>query len=634
MLRTAWRAGLTIGSLGLGLAACSNVDEESYCSTGVDCQGGGPLGPNPTPQPTPGFNYTVTARPATNGAIRITSEPSRIDCLNNDNTRDRCVEDFPENSTVRLTAVTQPGHTFIRWRGGPCDGSTGLVCTITPLTAPVTTEAVSNPVVGIRITWTGASSNDWGTATNWNPERVPTRDDDVLVPSASNAPTITQASGDIAVGRLEVNGSLVVAELARLSVLNDIRGTGSLEVQNRGRVSVAQSSQLGTLTVSGQGEASGPTSGVPTFDGAMVLRVQQASFSTAGGLHPVLNYLQLEVANAITLNGSLNAGRAATVRILTTASMAWQGQLASSLGGGALVENCRLQNQGQLTAEPPEVFVNCQLDNSGTITVAQQATFLRRGVNRGTIRFATAGGSRTLEFRGQVGNAPHWRFEPSSIVEENITSVMIEGGSVVEGRLRTPVLVLTDAAAFAGTSHVVTLVPGAVNQLTSSARQVELRFSGALALDRLTASGVLALPADPNVLRAAQANLNNGTVLQGGVLDAVNVALGTPTLSSSIVLDGRLRVTGLATARTVTVLGRAGTLELSPGSTLELNPVPNTVASLLREGTATSVLRIENGGLIRKSGSGAAEIQACFPSGVGNVVNQGSGTFTVVELAC
>jgi hypothetical protein len=646
MRRNALRVGLAIGALGLGLAGCflwegeeenSLGPDESACVEGFACPGE-PAGPNPVPgspgsNPLPSPGYTVTARPATSGAIRITSEPARIDCLNNDNTQgDRCVEGFPMESRVRLIATVQQGHTFVQWDGGPCNGGTGTDCIIAVLSGPVTTSARSAP--SKPITWTGAAgSSDWGTAGNWDPQQVPTRDDDVLVNATSISPTITQATGDAVVARLEVNGSLVVAELGGLSVLNDIRGTGSLEVQSRGRVAVAQASQLGTLAVSGQGEVNGP-SGVATFDGAPILRVQQASFSTVASLIPILTSLQLEIASSITLSGNLNAGSRATVRILPSASMAWQGSLAHSLGGGGLNDNCRLQNQGQLTAEPPEVNINCQLENSGTITVAERATFSRRGVNRGTIRFATAGGTRALQFRGQVGDAPHWRFEASSIVEENITSLTIEGGSVVEGRLSTPVLVLTDAAAITGTSHVVALAPGAVNQLTSSARQVELRFGGVLSLDRLTVSGVLALPADPSVLLASEATLNSGTVLQGGILEAVNVRLGSSTFSAPIILDGRLRVTGLAAAGAVTVLGRAGTLELPPGSTLDLDPGGGAVASLLREGTSNSVLKVENRGLIRKRGAGAGEIQACFPDGVGNVANQGSGVFTIVELTC
>src|SRR5688572_23949831 len=47
-----------------------------------------------------------------------------------------------------------------------------------------------------QIIWTGATSNDWATATNWDAGKVPTADDDVVIPElekleqAGNQPII------------------------------------------------------------------------------------------------------------------------------------------------------------------------------------------------------------------------------------------------------------------------------------------------------------------------------------------------------------------------------------------------------------------------------------------------------------
>lgn len=90
-----------------------------------------------------------------------------------------------------------------------------------------TTNAVVNwPVVG-TVTWTGATSIDWNTASNWNPARIPGAGDSVVIPNAvTNFPTLSgrhTIGGMFEDGRLTINGG----------TLEVLRGTSSNSGINR-----------------------------------------------------------------------------------------------------------------------------------------------------------------------------------------------------------------------------------------------------------------------------------------------------------------------------------------------------------------------------------------------------------------
>lgn len=57
------------------------------------------------------------------GQGRVVSDPAGIDC------GDDCAADFPSGTQVVLTAAAQPGHKFVRWSGGGCQGTEP--CTVT-----------------------------------------------------------------------------------------------------------------------------------------------------------------------------------------------------------------------------------------------------------------------------------------------------------------------------------------------------------------------------------------------------------------------------------------------------------------------------------------------------------------------
>ncbi|MFM8529028.1 MAG: InlB B-repeat-containing protein, partial [Ilumatobacteraceae bacterium] len=72
-------------------------------------------------QPFPAARYSVAVQ-RSGGSGTVTSSPTGISCGTT------CTGNFLYNSTVTLTATPASGNAFVKWSGGPCDGSTSNVC--------------------------------------------------------------------------------------------------------------------------------------------------------------------------------------------------------------------------------------------------------------------------------------------------------------------------------------------------------------------------------------------------------------------------------------------------------------------------------------------------------------------------
>jgi hypothetical protein len=79
----------------------------------------------------------------------------------------------------------------------------------------------------VSVTWTGAISSDWHNAGNWSPALVPSFNNNVNIPSASNAPVLSAANGDCKVLTIS-NGFLTINNNRTLTISSDAYiGTGS-----------------------------------------------------------------------------------------------------------------------------------------------------------------------------------------------------------------------------------------------------------------------------------------------------------------------------------------------------------------------------------------------------------------------
>ena len=69
-----------------------------------------------------------------------------------------------------------------------CEMTSNATCATTALaTSTGITMSVTSPST---YTWTGATSTDWATATNWNPNGIPTSSDNVIIPTTANKPML------------------------------------------------------------------------------------------------------------------------------------------------------------------------------------------------------------------------------------------------------------------------------------------------------------------------------------------------------------------------------------------------------------------------------------------------------------
>jgi len=166
---------------------------------------------------------------------------------------------------------------------------------------------------GQTITWTGnAGTGAWFSALNWNPQRVPNAQDDVLIPAGSPSITI---SGAAALARTLVCERPILIPAGSLIVSND--------------------SALTSITLN---------SGVVRFESPTVL---SGAFTLTGG--------SLQGAGDITINGGLN----------------WTGGTIS--GAGRLILAGVSTCYGPGGPSPIEFVLNRRLENTGILWISSLA---------------------------------------------------------------------------------------------------------------------------------------------------------------------------------------------------------------------------------------------------------------------
>ncbi|MBI4827042.1 MAG: hypothetical protein HY807_11600, partial [Nitrospirae bacterium] len=112
-----------------------------------------------------------------------------------------------------------------------------LIFFVVLLLPPVNTQAAT-------VIWTGSASTDWGTATNWNTETVPSQSDDVIIADVTNDPTIDLSR---TINTLTINtGGLLNLNGNNLTVSGNLTVNGTLDA----------STGTPTITVAGNWDSS------------------------------------------------------------------------------------------------------------------------------------------------------------------------------------------------------------------------------------------------------------------------------------------------------------------------------------------------------------------------------------------
>lgn len=190
--------------------------------------------------------------------------------------------------------VNQPGTYTVT-------GSNASGCTAT------TTAMVAFTSPANLLTWTGNTSTDWNTATNWCPPSVPTATDNVLIPAApANQPIISTTAVAKSVN-VTTGASLSISATGSLS----INGSTSHALSNSGLVTNEGSFLIGSLTtVAGVG-ISIAASGTITNSGGGLIQIDRTgshAIQTAGLLN---NASIMRMGSLTTVGGSgiSNTGR-------------------------------------------------------------------------------------------------------------------------------------------------------------------------------------------------------------------------------------------------------------------------------------------------------------------------------------
>jgi hypothetical protein len=253
--------------------------------------------------------------------------------------------------------------------------------------------------VGGAFTWTGATSTDWNTASNWSNNTVPAEGSSVTVPSGTtNALTITSLQTTLKIYKLTVNSGATVTINGNLNVTDSVNSNGTI-------------TGTGTLTLSGiyQQYIKG------TFSG--LINNNTADIVYASGGVSVNGTLTTSASTTLdmgtnTLYGTLNTiTNNGTIKTTSTSNpalgngMTWGGtgtvEFALTSGGQILpfgtFTNLKLSN----TSGSNTVFTSSNISVTGTLTIAAggtlnmvtgQITSVGTVANSGTI-ITTSGGA-------------------------------------------------------------------------------------------------------------------------------------------------------------------------------------------------------------------------------------------------
>lgn len=155
-------------------------------------------------------------------------------------------------------------------------------------------------------TWTGATDNDWATATNWSTGSVPSASDNVIIPnSITNYPTISSA---VTVNSMQIaSGASVIANAA---VTGNVTYTRNLPTTNWYLVSAPVSGETQEDVIANHTFATGTGSniGIGAFTNNGASPWVYATAATTGALTSGLGVsMKLAAAGDVTITGTMNS---------------------------------------------------------------------------------------------------------------------------------------------------------------------------------------------------------------------------------------------------------------------------------------------------------------------------------------
>ncbi|MEQ8549111.1 MAG: hypothetical protein RIC03_14455 [Cyclobacteriaceae bacterium] len=216
--------------------------------------------------------------------ITFTEMTAKGDEADTDGTVQAFVVQSVTNGTLKIgasagsaTAFSQSGNALINASNNaywtPATNATGASIAAFEVIAQDNNGGKSSQNVAVNLSvsaasiWNGATSSDWGTASNWNTGVVPTSGDNIVVDNVAKDPIV---DGDFAINNLTLNSgaTLTVKSGSSLVILGTVSGTGAVKANRTVSANTSSlysmiSSPVTTATISSLG-----ASIIYTHDGA------------------------------------------------------------------------------------------------------------------------------------------------------------------------------------------------------------------------------------------------------------------------------------------------------------------------------------------------------------------------------
>ncbi len=457
--------------------------------------------------------------------------------------------------------------------------------------------------------WTGATSTDWATASNWSScnGTTPQSGDTVAIPSGGNQPVVgSGTSTGVSTVTVNTGASLTVASSGTLTLNSGLTGGGNLTVNSGGTLvwSAGTMDGAGTTTIS--------AGGILTLSGfgktlGRTLNLAAGQTATMSGAS---SYMYLSTGGTFNNNGTVdiqndNEGFYSSG---TPGPFNNAGLLKRTTGSGIAYIQCPFNNTGSVSV------------SSGTLSISGDGTHTGPfNATGATLTFA--GGTQTLSAASTV-TAANLNVSGGTITFNGALSV----SAAVNFSFGT---VVVNAGYSAGTSSsfggTVTLNPAAT--LTSAGSTLNL--SGIVTLNSGEAISVTSLNQSGGTLTGSDNITVSGTFAWTG---GTHGGSGTTNANGPMDLSGFGKTLGrtlnLAAGQTATMSGASSYMYLSTGSTFNNNgtvDIQNDNEGFYSSGTPGP---FNNAGLLKRTtGSGIAYIQCPF-NNTGSV-SVSSGTLSI-----
>lgn len=457
--------------------------------------------------------------------------------------------------------------------------------------------ALAGRAHGASINWTGATSSDWNTPTNWSTGAAPTSADSVTVDTTSPNSTTIDATTTPAAGSLAVGDG----------------ATGFLLIQNGGRLTTSGDTMFGVnVGASGSAAVTGTSSwdstahdiyvgyaghGVFTINGAgAVVSDRNGSIGELGsGVGQV-------TVNAGHWNnsGDLAVGNIGTGTLLITGGGVVQSGAATTIGGSAGAT-------GTVTIDGS----NSQLNASATVYVGMDGA--------GTVNVRNGG---ALTSRG--GNiAANSKNSSGAVVVDGTNSSWSTGtGSLAVGYSGTGSLLVSNGAAVYASGASLGYFAGSSGTVTVDGSHSVFDTSNSSSVFLVGLDGQGAVTVRNGAAMFAQVTMVGGGAGSGVLnIDGAGTQANSGLLALGIAGTGTLNLTGgaLLTSSGGAVLGNAagsqGTASVAGASTRwDLNG-----GNLYVGVSGTGALTVSNGGSVTSSGGMLYIAQHAGSTGIVNI---------------